>query len=276
MSEIHDQTRHDAGFVHEFRFELLFADSPTDVVEKVRGAASQSGLTVSGGDILEMSDGSGSVHLDPRAIAPSVDALKGAAEQSWNWREGREAAGSSRFAIVAHDVVEDSIDPRQRIATLRTIIATLVDALSPLAVHSLPSQQLLDPRDLVEAFRQNPGDELYGFVNVRFFKIEGHTTGVIADYDETVMDTLGLGAIGLHDLQCQFKHLEATRVGQLLYNTAYYIYEKGPVIESGHSIRGLTPEQKWTCRFEDGVIEPRRVVLDLDPGKPYAAGPRER
>jgi hypothetical protein len=63
-------------------------------------------------------------------------------------------------------------------------------------------------------------------------------------------------------------------VGRVLYSTALYIFERGPVIESGQTVAGIEPGSKWRCQFEDSLLDPKREVLDLHPGQPYAAGKR--
>jgi hypothetical protein len=88
------------------------------------------------------------------------------------------------------------------------------------------------------------------------------------------MDTRGLTEIGLHDLQCHYRDLDPTQVARVLFNTALYIFEKGPVIESGQTIAGIDPNSKWRCQFESSLLEPKREVLDINPGAPYAAGKR--
>jgi hypothetical protein len=90
-----------------------------------------------------------------------------------------------------------------------------------------------------------------------------------------LMDTLGLAVLGLPDVQCHFRDLDPHEVAQALYNTALYIHDNGPVMESGHTIAGIQPEDKWPCQFEESLIKPHREVLDLNPGTPYAAGQRE-
>ena len=90
------------------------------------------------------------------------------------------------------------------------------------------------------------------------------------------MDTLGLAALGLPDLQCHFRGLAPEAVAPLLYNTAYYIFEKGDVIDDGHTVEGVTPGERWPCQHEASLVEPRRVVIDLDPGPAHAAGNRKR
>jgi hypothetical protein len=89
---------------------------------------------------------------------------------------------------------------------------------------------------------------------------------------EVVMDTLGLAALGLPDLQCHFRNLDRMAVARLLYNTGWYIFSNGDVIADGHTIEGVAPGARWRCRHEDALVPPAREVLDLDPGPPHGAG----
>jgi hypothetical protein len=52
------------------------------------------------------------------------------------------------------------------------------------------------------------------------------------------------------------------------------IFQKGPVIESGQTVAGIQPGSKWRCQFENSLLEPKRELLDLNPGGPHAAGNR--
>jgi hypothetical protein len=47
------------------------------------------------------------------------------------------------------------------------------------------------------------------------------------------------------------------------------------VIENGHAVEGITAGSKWLCQHENSILEPSRVVLDLYPGPPHAAGRRK-
>jgi len=89
-----------------------------------------------------------------------------------------------------------------------------------------------------------------------------------------LMDTRGLQELGLHDLQCHFRGLDPNAVASVLFNTAVYIFENGPVIASGNTIAGIEPESKWRCHFENALVKPARELLDLNPGPPFAAGKR--
>jgi len=92
---------------------------------------------------------------------------------------------------------------------------------------------------------------------------------------ESVMDTMGLASLGLPDLQVHSTGLEPDDVARHLFNSAYYVLEKGDVIADGQTIDGIPPGTKWHCQHEASLVGPSRVVLDIDPGPPFAAGHRK-
>ncbi len=99
--------------------------------------------------------------------------------------------------------------------------------------------------------------------NVRLFRVDDRP-------GEIVMDTLGLAALGVPDLQCHFKGLEVSRLAGFLRGVGTYVFEKGDVIGDGNTVQGLEPSQRWACRHEMALIAPARVVIDIDPGPPYS------
>jgi hypothetical protein len=54
------------------------------------------------------------------------------------------------------------------------------------------------------------------------------------------------------------------------------LYESGDVIKDNHTVAGVGPDSKWICQHEQSLAKPERVVLDLNPGSPYAAGNRKK
>lgn len=91
-----------------------------------------------------------------------------------------------------------------------------------------------------------------------------------------LMDTLGLAALGLPDLQCHFRSLTPNEVALLLYSLASYVFEHGDVIANGHTVEGIAAGSRWRCRHEVSLVPPEREVIDIDPGDPFAAGSRAR
>ena len=55
---------------------------------------------------------------------------------------------------------------------------------------------------------------------------------------------------------------------------AYYLFERGDVIKDGETVPGVLDRDRWRCQHEMAMVGPERVVLDLDPGGPYATGKR--
>ena len=102
---------------------------------------------------------------------------------------------------------------------------------------------------------------------------------MISGSDDKVVDTLGLYAIGLPDVQYHFRGLEPQAVVNHAYNVASYLYAADAPVKSGETIDGIADgrmsrEVQWRCQYEDALIQPVRVVMDICPGE-YAAGHRE-
>jgi hypothetical protein len=86
------------------------------------------------------------------------------------------------------------------------------------------------------------------------------------------MDTLGLHIFDLPDLQCRYRPKasggshEPGQVAALLFNTAAYLFEHGDVIDDGHTISGTSEDEVFRCSHQDSLVEPHRLVLDVDLG----------
>ena len=104
-------------------------------------------------------------------------------------------------------------------------------------------------------------------INVRLFRIEGGEC-------ECLMDTMGLGVLGLPDIQCHFRDLDCRAVANKLYGVAVHLFQNGDVVQDGETIPGLEVGENWCCQHEMALVGPERVVLDLNPGSPHAAGGR--
>jgi hypothetical protein len=91
-----------------------------------------------------------------------------------------------------------------------------------------------------------------------------------------VMDTLGLHVFGLPDVQCHFRNREPSEIATMLFSTAAYLFRSGDVIADGNTISGPQGQERLVCFREPALLEPRRLVIDVDLGDPYAAGRRNR
>jgi len=190
-----------------------------------------------------------------------------AAEQSWNCEDARERISQCDHIVDVFEMVASVLEPRERLRIFHSILQAAVEITKPHAIHFLHSQQILDPELYLEDCSLAPVQRR-GAINVRFFRAANGDSG------EMIMDTRGLEEVGLQDLQCHFKNLEPREVASLLFGTAAYLVENGAVIESGNTIEGLNPGSKWRCQLEEAIIEPKRSILDINPGSPHAAGGR--
>jgi hypothetical protein len=199
---------------------------------------------------------------DPRNLEPSL-------QQTWDWPGARAAAQQAGATLLVTDLMASGLELHTRLRLFQqSLLAVLECVPEPLAIHWTPAQRLLTAPMLYQSKQPDAYDEIFPAINTRFFNVSDRQPG------EMLMDTVGLAALGLPDLQCHFLNLDPGEVARVLFNTAYYVFQHGDVIGDGHTIQGITPAQKWRCQHEDALVPPARVVLDVNPEAPHAAGTR--
>ena len=80
---------------------------------------------------------------------------------------------------------------------------------------------------------------------------------------DMLVDTLGLYAIGLPDIQYHFHDLNPNDIVGHAYNVASYIFDVNASLKSGETIDGLedgrmSREVRWRCQYEESLIQPIR------------------
>jgi len=205
---------------------------------------------------------------------PNLQALEPVLKQSWGWPQAAEVLPRCRGSLLVTDLKAAELHHLERLVLFQRVLVAVLRAYPCLAIHWQPTQQMVDPREFLAAVDAAGGLVFTpGPLNVRLFRIVAEEARDSAQSD-VLMDTLGLAALGLPDLQCHFAGLDPEAVSRLLYNTGIYLFERGDQIDDGHTVPGIQPDQKWQCRHEHSLALPERVVIDLDPGPPYSA--RER
>jgi hypothetical protein len=197
---------------------------------------------------------------------PQLEAYRDDIQQSWRCRGAEELLRGCKESRSVAEMMARLLPPQDRVSLFHGVLRAMIEVTAPDALVFKHSQQVVTPADYAAACGEVPIVRP-GSLNVRFFNISN------SDGD-MIMDTRGLAEIGLHDLQCHFRDLDPKEVARILFRTAVYIFENGPVIESGHTVAGTKPDSKWRCQFEDSILEPKRKVLDLNPEAPHAAGKR--
>ena len=151
-------------------------------------------------------------------------------QQSWSTPNAAELLSSTRHTLGITEMMTRALEPSGRLEIFHGVLQAVVESTRPTALVFKHSQQVIDPAAYLESCDAPPLFRV-GSLNVRFFDVGGAG-------EEFLMDTRGLHEIGLHDLQCHFRDLPPNDIAPMLLNTAAYIVEHGPVIESGNTIEG--------------------------------------
>lgn len=247
--------------------------------EEILGAAVDAPAAKDGGDVVIFFHKEYSVQYTEGAVPAQtvlmtlpeparLEAYERDVQQSWRCPGAEELLSGARYVRFVNEMMAQSLPAVERLWLFHGVLRAAIEVTRPEALVFKHTQQVIRPADYLEACEEKPILRP-GSLNVRFFNIENSA-------GDMLMDTRGLAELGLHDLQCHYRELDPQQVARVLMNTGVYIVENGPVIESGQTVPGALPDSMWYCQFEDALVEPRREVLDLDPGEPYAAGNRGR
>lgn len=197
----------------------------------------------------------------------NIDGYADDIQQSWGYRDCEPVLSTSKHTILVTEMMSRTLPAHDRVHLFHGVLQAVIELTKPIALVFKHTQQVVQPQAYLDRVDDAPIFRP-GSLNVRFFNISNSS-------GDMLMDTRGLSEMGLHDLQCHFRDLDPNEVSALLFNTAVYIFESGPVIESGNTVAGIGEGSKWLCQFENALVPPEREVLDLNPGPPYAAGGRK-
>ena len=192
--------------------------------------------------------------------------------QLWDLPEKEEFLARFRYGLMLSDFMASGLSYKERCSLLTGWLETALDLFPDCIGVWVPSAgKLLNRKRLLENPLQGEDRFLWYGVNARFFDIQNS--------DNMIMDTLGLYAIGLPDVQLHFHTVDPNPLANYLYNVAQYLYDNNCPIKPGETIDGVGPdgsisrELRWTCAYEHSLLQPARDVLDICPG-PFAAGRR--
>ena len=194
-------------------------------------------------------------------------------QQSWRWKKCRKVLPNCQESVLVADAFAEGLSHQERLERFQKTLAGILQKFPCEAIYWQPAYQYVDPRAFLKAM-ENRGydDPVTAALNVRFYRAIIDPPDPRAPMDNMLMDSMGLMALGLPDFQCYYRSLDPDDVSNMIYNAAYYTFLNGPVIKEGHTLQEPESESAWICRFQESILTPRRVVLDLDPGPPYAAG----
>lgn len=192
--------------------------------------------------------------ITPRQKPLDLQLLQPAIRQSWAFPEAPLVLAGCRHSLVVSDYLCSGLAYPTRLKLFQGIVRAAIEAVACRAVHWVTAQHILPPEAYLNQL-PSQGD-LTGALHVRLFQVTGSET-------DHLVDTVGLWAFGLPDVECRFQGLDPTQVANHVYGVAAYIFEKGDVIQEGHTVTGVPSTVRWTCRRRESTATPDRQVLHL-------------
>ncbi|TWV96185.1 DUF4261 domain-containing protein [Chitinophaga pinensis] len=173
-------------------------------------------------------------------------------QQNWHWSAAAEVTAGCRHELLINDLMTRQLPYKARHELFTNFLKAVIIVTQPDVVYSLPAEKMLPPNQIFE--QQGLLDTV---VNVRLFNISNSTN------KEMLMDTIGLHTFGLPDFEIRFANENPSSVATLLWNLAYYAFDKGDVIQDGDTIEGPTPGSKLTCQRSMSLVAPDREVISF-------------
>lgn len=205
--------------------------------------------------------------LMPSDIQPQANLYTTALQQSWHWQQAAEVVEQCDYELMLTDMMARGLSHQQRLQLFNQVLRAVLEVAPCDGIYWRSSDKLIEPEAFLKALQD--GQDLYGALNIRLYNIQSEQRR-----QEMVMDSCGLAALGVPDVQCHFYDMNPNEVAGFLMDIAHYLYEQGDIITDGETI-GQDEEQRWTCEHQFSLIAPRRVVIDLNPGELHYAGVQE-
>lgn len=184
----------------------------------------------------------------------NTNKIKKSLTQTWDWKGATEIVDECRYSIVISDFMATNLNYDDRTVLFNKALNSVLNILPCKAINWSYSQKLVNPNEFCNALIDESYHSLYGLLNVRYFKID----------DEQVMDTMGLSALGLPDLECSFKNLDKGSISSTLYDYAQKIFKNGDYLKDGEKIHDNTLNLDFFCHHKFSKTMPKRIVLELN------------
>ena len=186
--------------------------------------------------------------------------------QMWSCMAERdEILERCRYQAVAYDELAATMQAHERADMLMDYMEALVEMYPGCeAVYFMNSGKLIKASEIRN--HEAPREErfIYFAVNTRFF--------CLTNRNDMVVDTLGMGALLLPDLQFHFQGIQPEWIISYAYNLASYIFKNNNPIKEGDTIDSmadgeLAEEVQWTCSYRNALVKPARMVIDVFMGE---------
>lgn len=178
-------------------------------------------------------------------------------KQTWDWAEAKEMVTKHQATVTVSDLLASSLPYKSRLGFFQNVLCGILELMKPLAIRWRPSQKFVSPTTLLAALEPGPKrDMIRGAVNVRRTIVKA-TGGV-------VLDTLGLGALGLPDFEVALGERMPPPFELALRSLARYQFDMGDVIAEGRTVKAGA--EAFQLKVGTSSVEPKRDVFILQAG----------
>ena len=195
------------------------------------------------------------------AVSPGqmpVDQVMAFMKQTWDWGEAKDVVSRHQAIVTLSDLLASALPYKSRLGFFQNVLCGILELLRPLAIRWRPSGKFVNPDTLLAALE--PGakrDMIRGAVNVRRTLVKS-TGGV-------VLDTLGLGALGLPDFEVALGDRMPSPFELALRSLARYQFDLGDVIAEGRTVKAGA--ESFQLAIATSSVDPKRDVFVLKPAR---------
>lgn len=257
----------DNAAVEQYAVDLLYAETPLLSAAELESALADRCGAVAAEPapqprtfafrFPDIGDPSAPAGLSIRIVDSPVPAteIAAAAAQTRDWPQAQAVASRQQARLTLADVRAQSMPYKNRLRVFQDALAALHACAAPGAILWRPSGKLVNPLALARAKAGEKRDAIWGAVNVRLLPVPGQSA-------KMVMDTLGLAALGLPDLECVIRTEDPLSVESFLLSLARYEFDLGDVLPDGRVVRGPGGDRYALYRAR-ATRGPERQVISL-------------
>lgn len=193
------------------------------------------------------------------AVAPGplpVDQVMPMMKQTWDWAEAKDVVVKHQAVATLSDLLASALPYKSRLGFFQNVLCGILELLKPLAIRWRPSGRFVNPTVLLAALEPGPKrDAIRGAVNVR--------RTIVKSAGGVVLDTLGLGALGLPDFEVALGDRMPPPFELALRSLARYEFDLGDVIAPGRTVKAGAEAFQLTRAASS--VDPKRDVFVLKP-----------
>lgn len=162
------------------------------------------------------------------------------------------------YEVLLIDAMSRDLPYRRRLEWFQKFVSTVIEQMKPRLIWNATSEQLLETNQFLENSSRFDYQDLNSFVSMRDYDVQDSDS-------EKYMDTLGLYAFGLTDLEIRFDESVRLEVTKVLKRSMRYVYENKVKLK-GEEVILEDLADKWKGHVVETISEPRRRVIRLEYG----------